>query len=76
MEKFNFKIQFADNGVVVTDNDKYFVNVYEENEHGDSSEYTRRAISDSIADTIAHLLLNGSDGLKPKDIYKIKIEIR
>lgn len=34
MEKFNFKIQFADNGVVVTDNNSDFVNVYEENEHG------------------------------------------
>ena len=76
MEKLTYKIEFADNGVVVTDNNKDFVNVYEENEHRDSSEYTRRAISDSIADTIAHLLLNGSDRLKPKDIYKIKIEIR
>ena len=76
MEKFNFKIQFADNGVVVTDNNSDFVNVYEENEHGDSYEYTRRAISDSIADTIAHLLLSGSDRLEPKSIYKIKIEIR
>lgn len=76
MEKLLYKIEFADNVVVVTDNNKDFVNVYEENEHGDSSEYTRRAISDSIADTIAHLLLNGSDRLKPKDIYKIKIEIR
>lgn len=76
MERLNFKVEFADNGVIVTDNNKDFVNVYEENEHGDSSEYTRRAISDSIADTIARLLLNGSDGLKPKDIYKIKIEIR
>lgn len=76
MEKLSYKIEFADNGVVVTDNNKDFVNVYEENEYGDSSEYTRRAISDSIADTIAHLLLNGSDRLKPKDIYKIKIEIR
>lgn len=76
MEKLSYKIEFADNGVVVTDNNKDFVNVYEENEHVDSSEYTRRAISDSIADTIAHLLLNGSDRLKPKDIYKIKIEIR
>ena len=76
MEKLSLKIEFADNGVVVTDNNSDFVNVYEENEHGDSYEYTRRAISDSIADTIAHLLLNGSDGLKQKDIYKIKIEIR
>lgn len=76
MEKLSYKIEFADNGVVVTDNNKDFVNVYEENEHVDSSEYTRRAISDSVADTIAHLLLNGSDRLKPKDIYKIKIEIR
>ena len=76
MEKLSYKIEFADNGVVVTDNNSDFVNVYEENEHGDFYEYTRRAISDSIADTIAHLLLNGSDGLKQKDIYKIKIEIR
>lgn len=76
MEKLSYVIEFADNGVVVTENNKYFVNVYEENEHGDSYEYTRRAISDSIADTIADLLLNGSDGLKPKGIYKIKIEIR
>lgn len=76
MEKLSYKIEFADNGVVVTDNNKDFVNVYEENEHVDSSEYTRRAISDSIADTIAHLLLNGSTKLEPKDIYKIKIEIR
>ena len=76
MEKLNFKVEFADNGVIVTINNKDFVNVYEENERGDSSEYTRRAISDSIADTIAHLLLSGSDRLEPKSIYKIKIEIR
>ena len=76
MERLNFKVEFAYNGVIVTVNNKDFVNVYEENEHEDSSEYTRRAISDSIADTIAHLLLNGSDRLKPNDIYKIKIEIR
>lgn len=76
MERLSFKLEFADNGVIVTDNDTDFVNVYEENERGDSSEYTRRAISDSIADTIAHLLLSGSDRLEPKSIYKIKIEIR
>lgn len=76
MERLSFKLEFADNGVIVTDNNKDFVNVYEENERGDSSEYTRRAISDSIADTITHLLLNGSDRLEPKSIYKIKIEIR
>lgn len=76
MERLNFKLEFADNGVVITDNNKDFVNVYEENEHGDSSEYTKRAISDTIADTIAHLLLSGSDRLEPKSIYKIKIEIR
>lgn len=76
MERLSFKLEFADNGVIVTDNDTDFVNVYEENERGDSSEYTKRAISDSIADTIAHLLLSGSDRLEPKSIYKIKIEIR
>ena len=31
MEKLSYKIEFADNGVVVTDNNKDFVNVYEEN---------------------------------------------
>lgn len=76
MEKLNFKLEFADNGVIVTDNDTDFVNVYEENEHGDSYEYTKRAIRDSIADTIAQLLLDGSDKLEPNSIYKIKIEIR
>lgn len=76
MEKLNFKLEFADNGVIVTDNEKDFVNVYEENEHGDSYEYTKRAIRDSIADTIAQLLLDGSDKLEPNSIYKIKIEIR
>lgn len=76
MERLNFKLEFADNGVIVTDNNKDFVNVYEENEHGDSYEYTKRAIRDSIADTIAQLLLDGSDKLEPKSIYKIKIEIR
>lgn len=76
MERLNFKLEFADNGVVVTDNDKDFVNVYEENERGDSYEYTKRAISDSIANTIAYLLLNGSNKLESKSIYKIKIEIR
>lgn len=76
MEKLNFKLEFADNGVIITDNEKDFVNVYEENEHGDSYEYTKRAIRDSIADTIAQLLLDGSDKLEPNSIYKIKIEIR
>lgn len=76
MERLNFKLEFADNGVVVTDNDKDFINVYEENEHEDSYEYTKRAINDSIADTIAYLLLKGSTKLEPKSVYKIKIEIR
>ena len=76
MERLNFTVEFADNGVIVMINNKDFVNVYEENERGDSSEYTIRAIRDSIADMIAHLLLGGSDRLEPKSIYKIKIEIR
>lgn len=76
MERLNFKLEFADNGVIVTDNNKNFVNVYEENEHRDSYEYTKRAISDSIADTIAYLLLDGSDNLKVKDKFQIKVEIK
>lgn len=45
MEKLNFKLEFADNGVIVTDSSSGFVNVYEEKENGDYHEYTKRAIS-------------------------------
>ena len=78
MEKLNFKIEFADNGVIVTDSSNGFVNVnvYEEKENGDYHEYTKRAISESVVDTIAHFLLDGTENLKQKSIYKIKIEIR
>ena len=76
MEKLNFKIEFADNGVIVTDDSSGFVNVYEEKENGDYHEYTKRAISESVVDTIAHLLLDGTEKLEQKSIYKIKIEIR
>ena len=78
MEKLNFKIEFADNGVIVTDSSYGFVNVnvYEEKENGDYYEYTKRAISESVVDTIAHILLDGTEKLKQKSIYKIKIEIR
>ena len=76
MEKLNFKIEFADNGVIFTDDSSGFVNVYEEKENGDYHEYTKRAISESVVDTIAHLLLDGTENLNQKSIYKIKIEIR
>lgn len=76
MERLNFKIEFADNGVVVKDCNHDFMIVYEGNESEEPSEYTKRAISDSIADTITKLLLSGYNNLEPKDIYKIKIEIR
>ena len=33
MEKLNFKLEFADNGVIVTDDSSGFVNVYEEKEN-------------------------------------------
>lgn len=76
MERLNFKLEFADNGVIVTDNNCGCVNVYEEKEGGNYFEYTARAISESVADTIAHLLLDGSEKLEQKTSYKIKIEIR
>ena len=76
MERLNFKLEFADNGVIVTDDSSGFVNVYEEKENGDYHEYTKRAISESVVDTIAHLLLDGTEKLKQKSIYRIKIEIR
>ena len=66
MEKLNFKLEFADNGVIV----------YQEKENGSYHEYTKRAISESVDDIIAHLLLDGTENLKQKSIYKIKIEIR
>ena len=76
MERINFKLEFADNGVIVTDGSSACVNVYEEKENGDYHEYTKRAISESVADTIAYLLLDGTENLKQKSIYRIKIEIR
>ena len=76
MERLNFKVEFADNGVIVTDSNLGGVNVYEEKEGNNYHEYTARAISESIAKTIAHLLLDGTEKLKQKSIYKIKIEIR
>lgn len=76
MEKLNFKLEFADNGVIVTDDSSGSVNVYQEKEDGSYREYTKRAISESVAETITHLLLDGTENLKQKSIYKIKIEIR
>lgn len=76
MEKLNFKLEFADNGVIVTDESSVCVNVYQEKEDGNYNEYTKRAISESVDDIIAHLLLDGTENLKQKSIYKIKIEIR
>lgn len=76
MERLNFKLEFADNGVIVTDDSSGGVNVYQEKEGYSYHEYTARAISESVADTIAHLLLDGSEKLKQKTSYKIKIEIR
>lgn len=76
MERLNFKLEFADNGVIITDDNSGGVNVYEEKEGGNYHEYTVRAISESVADTIAHLLLDGSEKLEQKSSYKIKIEIR
>lgn len=76
MEKLNFKLEFADNGVIVTDNNHGCVNVYQEKEDGNYHEYTARAISESVAETIAHLLIDGTEKLKQKSIYNIKIEIR
>lgn len=76
MERLNFKIEFADNGVIVKDDSSGFVNVYQEKEKDNYYEYTARAISESVAETIAYLLLDGTEKLKQKSIYKIKIEIR
>lgn len=76
MEKLNFKLEFADNGVIVTDDSSGSVNVYQEKEDGSYREYTKRAISESVDNIMAHLLLDGTENLKQKSIYKIKIEIR
>ena len=76
MERINFKLEFADNGVIVTDGSSACVNVYQEKEDGNYDEYTKRAISETVVDTIANLLLDGTEKLKQKSIYKIKIEIR
>ena len=46
MERLNFKLEFADNGVIVTDSSYGFVNVnvYEEKENGDYHEYTKLSL--------------------------------
>ena len=76
MERINFKLEFADNGVIITDGSSACVNVYQEKEDDNYDEYTKRAISETVVDTIANLLLDGTEKLKQKSIYKIKIEIR
>lgn len=76
MERLNFKLEFADNGVIVTDDSSGCINVYQERKDGNYHEYTARVISESVAETITHLLLGGSDKLEQKSVYKIKIEIR
>lgn len=76
MERLNYKLEFADNGVIITDDNSGGINVYQEKEGSNYQEYTARAISESIVDTVAHLLLDGTDKLETKSIYKIKIEIR
>lgn len=76
MERLNFRLEFANNGVIIKDDSSRCVNVYQEKEDGNYHEYTARAISESMAETIVHLLLDGTEKLKQKSIYKIKIEIR
>lgn len=76
MERLNYKLEFADNGVIITDDNSGGINVYQEKEGSNYHEYTARAISESIVDTVAHLLIDGTDKLEMKSIYKIKIEIR
>ena len=77
MERLHFQVSFCDNGVIVKDTDSNAVNVYQsKGDEADYREYTERAMKESVGDMIAALMLDGSDSLKMKDRFNIKIEIR
>ncbi len=84
MERLHYQVEFADNGVIVKDTDSKVLEVFQEKESEQNAyveteryrEYTRRAICEGIAHTIADLLLDGSEDLQIKDKFNIKIEIR
>lgn len=77
MERLHYQVSFVDNGVIVKDTDMKSINVYQsKGGEEDYREYTERAIKESIGDMIAALMLDGSDNLKIKDKFNIKIEIK
>lgn len=75
MEKLDYTIELADNGITVRNNVVRTMEVYQEQENNYRECY-KRGLSDSIASYLADILLNGTDKLKTKDKYNIKIAIR
>lgn len=70
MERLHYKVEYADNGIIIEDTDEGAMNVFQQKEGEDIEGYTARAISDSIARDIASLLM-----VKSKDKFKINIAI-
>lgn len=77
MERLHFQVSFCDNGVIVKDTDSKAINVYQSKDsEADYREYTERAMKESVGEMLAALMLDGSDNLRTKDKFNIKIEIR
>lgn len=77
MERLHFQVSFCDNCVIVKDTDSKAINVYQSKDsEADYREYTERAMKESVGDMLAALMLDGSDNLRTKDKFNIKIEIR
>lgn len=63
--------------MIVKDTDSKAINVYQSKDsEADYREYTERAMKESVGDMLAALMLDGSDNLRTKDKFNIKIEIR
>lgn len=77
MEKLNFGIIFADNGVIIKDMNDNMLSVYQEKkQEKEARQYLDRALYDSILTCIRDMMLGGTKNLDAKDKYKIRIEIR
>lgn len=70
MERLHYKVEYADNGIIIKDIDEDGVDVFQQKNEEGTEGCTARAISERIAKDIASLLLAGS-----KSDYKINIAI-
>lgn len=70
MERLHYKVELADNGIIIKDTDEDSLDVFQQQGEEEIEGYTVRAISERIARDIASLLC-----AKSKDEFKINIAI-